>query len=104
MLTHPSWSASRLITTTPRHGKAIVIDGHSLSIPALVAAARHNAQIVLNGSAEIRTRVQKSRDIILEKVKASKSVYGVSTGFGGSGELFPRCFVLGLVSHHHSSS
>jgi phenylalanine ammonia-lyase len=81
----------RLITTIFRHGKAIVIDGHNLSIPALVAAARHNAQVVLNGSAEVKTRIQRSREVIVGKVEASKSVYGVSTGFGGSGKSFPLC-------------
>lgn len=75
-----------IITTSFRNGKAIVIDGHSLSVPALVATARHNAQVFLNGSTEIRTRIQSSRDVIVGKVETSKSVYGVSTGFGGSGE------------------
>ena len=69
-----------------RNGKAVVVDGHSLSVPALVAAARHNAQIFLNGSTEIRARIQASRDVIMGKVESAKSVYGVSTGFGGSGK------------------
>ena len=72
-----------------RHGNSIVIDGHSLSIPALVAVARHNAQIVLDDSPEIRAGIQKSRDVIVGKVETSQSVYGVSTGFGGSGMSFP---------------
>ena len=78
----------RLITSILRRGKSIVIDGYSLSIPALVAAARHNAPIFLNGSPEIRARIQKSRDVIVGKVETSQSVYGVSTGFGGSGTAF----------------
>jgi len=69
-----------------RHGEQVVIDGHSLSIPALVAVARHNAQIVLDDSPEIRAGIQKSRDVIVGKVETSQSVYGVSTGFGGSGK------------------
>ncbi|KAI0251152.1 phenylalanine ammonia-lyase [Lactifluus subvellereus] len=65
-----------------KHGKAIVIDGHSLSVAAL-----------------------KSRDIILEKVEASKSVYGVSTGFGGSADTrTPNTLALGsaLLQHQHA--
>lgn len=69
-----------------RNGKAVVIDGHSLSVPALIAAARHNAQVSLNGSTEIRARIQTSRGVIMRKVETAKSVYGVSTGFGGSGK------------------
>jgi phenylalanine ammonia-lyase len=83
-----------------RHGKSIAIDGHSLTIPGLVAAARHNAQIVLNGSPEIRARIQNSRNVIVGKVETSQSVYGVSTGFGGSGKSFPRIFVSRLLTHY----
>lgn len=83
-----------------RHGKSIVIDGYNLSIPALVAAARHNAPIVLNASPEIRARIQRSRDVIVGKVEASQSVYGVSTGFGGSGKSFPRISFPRLDTHH----
>jgi phenylalanine ammonia-lyase len=75
-----------LFTTLFRNGKAVIVDGHSLSLPALVATSRHNAQVVLNGSTEIRARIQTSRDVITAKVETSKSVYGVSTGFGGSGK------------------
>ncbi len=82
-----------------RHGEPIIIDGHSLSIPALVAVARHNTQIVLDDSPETRTGIQKSRDVIVGKVEASQSVYGVSTGFGGSGKSFPPVSSLRLVTH-----
>ncbi|KAI0260178.1 phenylalanine ammonia-lyase [Gloeopeniophorella convolvens] len=88
-----------------KSGKAIVVDGHALSIPALTAAARHNAQVVLNGSVEVKTRIQKSRDVIVGKVEASKSVYGVSTGFGGSADTrTANTLALGsaLLQHQHS--
>jgi len=94
----------RLTASTLRRGKSIVIDGHSLSVPALVATARHSAPIVLNGSPEIRARIQKSRDVIVGKVETSQSVYGVSTGFGGSGTYFRRVFFLQLVTQLHLSS
>ncbi|SRR6266403_1833819 len=82
-----------------RHGEPIVIDGHSLSIAALVAVARHNAQIVLDDSPGIRAGIQKSRDVIVGKVETSQSVYGVSTGFGGSGESSSPVSLLRLVTH-----
>jgi phenylalanine ammonia-lyase len=88
-----------------KHGEHIVIDGHSLSIPALVAVARHNAQIVLDDSPEIRAGIQKSRDVIVGKVETSQSVYGVSTGFGGSADTrTPNTLALGnaLLQHQHS--
>ncbi|KAI9441665.1 L-Aspartase-like protein [Lactarius indigo] len=88
-----------------KNGKAVIVDGHSLSVPALVATARHNAQVFLNGSTEIRSRIQTSRDVIVGKVETSKSVYGVSTGFGGSADTrTPNTLALGsaLLQHQHA--
>ena len=64
----------------------MVVDGHTLSIPAVAATARFGAPVTLDTSDEIKERVLKSREAIVEKVNSHKSVYGVSTGFGGSGE------------------
>ncbi|KAH9006137.1 phenylalanine ammonia-lyase [Lactarius hatsudake] len=94
-----------IVTTLFRNGKAVIVDGHSLSVPALVATARHNAQVFLNGSTEIRSRIQTSRDVIVGKVETSKSVYGVSTGFGGSADTrTPNTLALGsaLLQHQHA--
>lgn len=66
----------------------IEIDGYSLSIPAVTAAARYNATVVLKDSSTIKDRMDKARSVIVDKVEGNKSVYGVSTGFGGSGMLF----------------
>ncbi|KAH9067606.1 L-Aspartase-like protein [Lactarius vividus] len=88
-----------------KNGKAVIVDGHSLSVPALIATARHNAQVFLNGSTEIRSRIQTSRDVIVGKVETSKSVYGVSTGFGGSADTrTPNTLALGsaLLQHQHA--
>jgi phenylalanine ammonia-lyase len=64
----------------------VVIDGQSLSIPAVVATARYAASVALDGTPGARERVDKSRRVIVDAVAASRSVYGVSTGFGGSGK------------------
>ncbi|KAJ7089725.1 phenylalanine ammonia-lyase [Mycena belliarum] len=69
-----------------RNGRVIEIDGNSLSIPAVVAAARCNAAVALKDSSSIRERIAKARSVIVGKVEANKSVYGVSTGFGGSAD------------------
>ena len=68
-----------------REGKAVVVDGQNLSIPAVAAAARFAAPVALTESAEVRERVLGSRRVIEGKVSEQRSVYGVSTGFGGSG-------------------
>lgn len=73
---------------SPRNGKVVTLDGQSLSIPAVAAAARYNASVALSDTPTIRERIAKSRNLVVSKVDGGKSVYGVSTGFGGSGRLF----------------
>ncbi|EPQ55063.1 phenylalanine ammonium lyase [Gloeophyllum trabeum ATCC 11539] len=88
-----------------RNGKPVKLDGHSLSIPAVVAAARFNSPVTLDYSPEVQDRVAKSRDVIVEKVNGLKSVYGVSTGFGGSADTrTSNTLALGhaLLQHQHS--
>lgn len=69
-----------------RAGKRIAVDGQHLSIVAIVAAARHLASVSLIDSPDIVNRMARSREVIAHSVDGKKSVYGVSTGFGGSGE------------------
>lgn len=72
------------------------LDGKSLTLPAIVAAARFPSssltgqpggapRVFLTEDATARSQVDKSRQVIDTKMEAGKSVYGVSTGFGGSG-------------------
>ena len=71
---------------SPRNGRTINVDGHTLSLAAVTAAARYNANVELSQSAQVKEGVEKSRAVIAEKVEQGTSVYGVSTGFGGSGQ------------------
>ncbi|KAF9048230.1 phenylalanine ammonia-lyase [Hymenopellis radicata] len=64
----------------------VIVDGYSLSIPAVAAVARYNAPVALKDSSAIKTRIEKSRSVIVDKVEGNKSIYGVSTGFGGSAD------------------
>ena len=77
-----------------RNGEAITVDGQSLSIVAIVATARHVVPLILNSRIETRERFEKSRSLVVSIVEEEKSVYGVSTGFGGSGTMFPLCKYL----------
>ncbi|KAF7362282.1 Phenylalanine ammonia-lyase [Mycena venus] len=88
-----------------KNGRVIEIDGYSLSIPAVAAAARYNAPVVLKDSPTIKDRLEKSRAVIVDKVDGNKSVYGVSTGFGGSADTrTSNTLALGkaLLQHQHS--
>ena len=69
-----------------RDGTPVRVDGQTLSITAVVAAARHCSQVQLDNSDKVRARVANSRAVISNKVDQGTSIYGVSTGFGGSGK------------------
>ncbi|KAJ3726952.1 L-Aspartase-like protein [Lentinula raphanica] len=69
-----------------RCGKNVTVDGKGLSIAAVVAASRHAASIQLDLSPKTKDKVDQSRKTIADKVDNGISVYGVSTGFGGSAD------------------
>lgn len=70
-----------------RSGASISVDGQTLSIAAVTAAARYGAKIELDSSPRLKEKIAKSRKVITDKVESGTSVYGLSTGFGGSGML-----------------
>ncbi|GJJ13587.1 hypothetical protein Clacol_007843 [Clathrus columnatus] len=76
--------------------QTVNLDGTSLSLSSLVAVARHKATTTIIEST--RQNVQASRDVLLEKLEADISIYGVSTGFGGSASTRTRDHLgLGLA-------
>ena len=83
-----------LVAFFVRNGASISLTGDKLSIPAVVAVARY-PELVSGAIDEALVRLSKddarvealnsSRKIIDDKLAQNKSIYGVSTGFGGSG-------------------
>jgi len=87
-----------------KNGMPVIVDGQTLSIAAVTAAARYHASVNLDRSSTIKERVFKSRSIISEKVESGASVYGLSTGFGGSADSrTDQPLLLGhaLLQHQH---
>ncbi|KAL6302871.1 phenylalanine ammonia-lyase [Sparassis latifolia] len=85
-------------------GKPVLVDGHSLSIAAVAAAARYHTPVSLDDSPEVKKQVIKSRNVIVDKVNSEASVYGVSTGFGGSADTRtndPLALGHALLQHQH---
>jgi phenylalanine ammonia-lyase len=64
--------------------QAVKVDGHTLTTAAVVAASRYAASIQLDECN--RVRVDESRQVVVNKVTSGASIYGLSTGFGGSGK------------------
>ncbi|KAK7045621.1 transmembrane protein [Paramarasmius palmivorus] len=67
-------------------GKPVRVDGETVSIAAVTAAARYHASVELDQSSTVRERLDKSRAHLSDKVNNGISIYGVSTGFGGSAD------------------
>ncbi|KAJ2922335.1 hypothetical protein H1R20_g14774, partial [Candolleomyces eurysporus] len=87
-----------------KNGQTVVIDGHTLTTAGIVAAARHLAPVQLDESQHVKERVAKSRKVIADKVESGASVYGLSTGFGGSADTrTDKPLLLGnaLLQHQH---
>ncbi|KAJ7647247.1 L-Aspartase-like protein [Roridomyces roridus] len=86
--------------------RAVVVDGKTLSIPAVIAAARHvGVDVKLSNDANVKARVIKARAVITDKVEKGTSVYGLSTGFGGSADTrTDKPILLGhaLLQHQHA--
>jgi len=59
-------------------------------LAGVVAVARYNASAVLDESPAIKSAIAKSRHVTENKVDSGTSVYGLSTGFGGSGKVVHR--------------
>lgn len=76
-------SANTLIIC--RDGEPVVLDGQSLTVAGVVGVARYGTSVALDDAPEIRERMAKSRNVLVGKIQGAKSVYGVSTGLGGSG-------------------
>ncbi|KAK0461174.1 L-Aspartase-like protein [Desarmillaria tabescens] len=88
-----------------RNGRPVKVDGHTLSIAAVTAAARYNATVTFDSSPQVRANVMKSRAVIADKVDNGTSVYGVSTGFGGSADTRtdqPLKLGQALLQHQHT--
>src|SRR5271157_1936750 len=61
-------------------GTSLVLDGHSLKIEDVAAAARHRQPIQLHPVAV--ARIEKCRGLLERKIRAGEIMYGVNTGIG----------------------
>lgn len=87
-----------------KRGIPVRVDGSTLTLAGVVGVARHHAPVVLDDSPEIMERLLKSRRVIENKVATGASIYGLSTGFGGSADTrTDQPILLGhaLLQHQH---
>ena len=87
----------------PNTIRTVVLDGHSLTLEALVAAARFGARVELSDQA--RTAMARSRALAEKILGEKRAAYGITTGFGDfatvavSEELSSRLSTNLILSH-----
>ena len=64
--------------------KPVSIDGHTLSIADIISVARHGVDVSLSKASAVHKRIDDS--VAFLESKKHLSIYGVSTGFGGSAD------------------
>jgi hypothetical protein len=87
-----------------RNGKPVTVDGYNLTIADVVAVARHGTMAALDASPEVRAKVERSMEAIDSKLASGKSVYGLSTGFGGSGMFLAHILLATFCSIYFANS
>ncbi|KAH8705434.1 putative phenylalanine ammonia-lyase [Talaromyces proteolyticus] len=83
MQAHSEWTELQAFLSSD---KPIVIDGHSLTIAGVVAAALYGKHVAVTDDPAILNRVQQSVDFLDSELRSGRTVYGVTTGFGGSAD------------------
>jgi histidine ammonia-lyase len=74
-----------IVTPHPESIREVVLRGHGLTIPEVVAVARHRARVRL--AAEARRRVARCRAVVEALVEGEATVYGLTTGFGSKRDV-----------------
>ncbi|KAL8747489.1 MAG: hypothetical protein Q9190_000656 [Brigantiaea leucoxantha] len=69
-----------------RQSKVVTIDGESLDIASVVAVSRYGVLSEIEQSGTCAARVRASVDVLDNHLADGRTIYGVTTGFGGSAD------------------
>lgn len=78
-------STVSITSPPPETIREVVLAGEGLTIPEVVAVARHRARVRL--SDEARRRIARCRAVVDVLVEAEATVYGLTTGFGSKRDV-----------------
>lgn len=73
------------LAKAPDH--VVVVRGENLTVDEVVRVSRHAAQVYLTEEEDVLRRIAASCDYITDAVQAGKSIYGVTTRFGGMADI-----------------
>lgn len=96
----------RRLRALAANSQAIVLDGRSLDIAAIVAVARYGAKPSISPDEHIAKQLERSVDALAEYLSHKWVVYGVNTGFGGSADTRTNELVnlqIHLLQHTQSA-
>ncbi|KAJ5747202.1 uncharacterized protein N7511_008898 [Penicillium nucicola] len=105
-LTHMTLSSSVHFNKIIQGKGKITVDGQSLDIESVFAVARCHAEPSLTDDQKVLARVHQSIDFLTQVLKAGHTVYGVTTGFGGSANTRTSDYETlqkALIQHHNSA-
>ncbi|PGH27928.1 phenylalanine ammonia-lyase [Polytolypa hystricis UAMH7299] len=86
--------------------KRVILDGNSLDLAAVTAVARYGVLPTLTRKNEILATVVRSVNVLHESLAQGKSIYGVTTGFGGSADTRTEDYEAlqkALIQHHNAA-
>ncbi|KAJ5164250.1 Phenylalanine ammonia-lyase [Penicillium coprophilum] len=87
-------------------GRSIVLDGQSLDLGSVVAVSLRKIVADITDSENVLSRMERSVDLLAEKLGNGEVIYGVTTGFGGSADTRTNNYAAlqqALIQHHHSA-
>ncbi|EEA28541.1 hypothetical protein TMatcc_003124 [Talaromyces marneffei ATCC 18224] len=101
-LTHSEWAGLQDIL---KSDDPVVIDGHSLTIAGVVAIALHGKKAALTDDPKVLDRVNESVQFLETQLFQGHTVYGVTTGFGGSADTrTDKVMSLQVALQQHQNS
>ncbi|KAF2148598.1 phenylalanine ammonia-lyase [Myriangium duriaei CBS 260.36] len=71
---------------TAESRQIVVLNGENLSLRSLVAVARIGIPVRIDDGLQLVDKIHASVDLLQRKLDAGHSIYGVTTGFGGSAD------------------
>ncbi|KAL8286207.1 hypothetical protein RQP46_004695 [Phenoliferia psychrophenolica] len=94
---------ARQLVDDARAESSVTLTGAHLSLGAVVGAARHAAKVTIDDTGNIKATIEESIKFL--KSKLGTSIYGVTTGFGGSADTRTGAHLdlqLALLEHQLS--
>ncbi|KAJ5095419.1 Phenylalanine ammonia-lyase [Penicillium alfredii] len=99
-------SSSLQLREILQQNRKIVLDGKSLDLSSVVAVAHHDITAAITDNQSVLDRLNRSVELLSQKLDKGEVIYGVTTGFGGSADTRTNDYPAlqkALIQHHNSA-